>query len=219
MSRSVEPRIDAPNGAVLEAVELGCIRGDRVLFNQLSFRLGAGKILQFEGENGSGKTSLLRILCGISLPDSGQVLWGGEEISRARSDYLAQIAYVGHAHGVKGELSALENLRVSCAISGCAPRVDYEHALEQIGLCGFEQVPCRNLSAGQRRRVALARLLVTGARLWFLDEPFTALDKNGIAMVEGLMESHTASGGMVALTTHHHLNLDRLSVTYLRLGT
>jgi heme exporter protein A len=219
MSRPAGMVADMCESPCLEAVDLDCIRGDRVLFSQLSFRLEPGLILQLEGENGCGKTSLLRILCGISLPDSGEVHWCGQDIAHTRSEYLTNVAYIGHMHGVKGELSPLENLRATCAIGGSQPRLEFEEALERIGLLGFESLPCRTLSAGQKRRVALARLWVTGARLWFLDEPFTALDKGGIGKVEEVMGQHTGRGGMVALTTHHHLNMDRLNVSSMHLGT
>jgi heme exporter protein A len=191
----------------LESADLECIRSDRTLFKGLSFTLRNGEILQVEGPNGSGKTSLLRVLCGLTLPTRGDVRWCGEDIQKTRQAFLAQVVYVGHAHGVKEELTALENLRMASALGRPRPGTSLEEALVKLGLYGFEDVPARTLSAGQRRRVALARLLVCDAWLWVLDEPFTALDRTGIKAMEALLETHTARGGMVVLTTHQTINL------------
>lgn len=199
-----------PHG--LAARGLACVRDDRILFENLDFDLTPGQILQVEGHNGSGKTSLLRILCGLALPAEGTVYWNGQDILQDRLRYQAELAYLGHAHGVKAELTALENLRLSLALRNHPP-LDLAEVLARVGLRGFEDVPARALSAGQQRRVSLARLLLSQAQVWILDEPFTSLDKAGIAYVESLLAEHEARGGMAALTSHHpvrHPNLLRI---------
>lgn len=199
---------DSGSRASLVASKLECIRDDRLLFDDLAFRLEPGQALLLEGRNGSGKTSLLRILCGIRLPESGTVEWCGKDIQRLGPDYYEHTAYVGHRDGIKLELTPLENLAMARALGKASTDNDLQMALEQVDLYGFEDVPTRNLSAGQKRRLALARLLVTEAQLWILDEPFTSLDRHGIEIVEGLVEQHLSRGGMVAMTTHHRVNLD-----------
>jgi heme exporter protein A len=207
----------APVATVLEAVDLECIRSDRTLFSGLSFALESSQVLQVDGPNGSGKTSLLRMLCGLTLPSQGEVRWCGQDIQRVRSEFLSQVLYVGHAHGVKDELTALENLKMARALGRARQDASLEQALEYVGLYGFEDLPVRKLSAGQRRRVALARLLVCEARLWVLDEPFTALDKTGIKAMEALVEAHSAAEGMVIVTTHQPINLPCCSMTRIHL--
>lgn len=200
----------------LEARELECIRDDRVLFSGLSFSMRSGQLLQVEGRNGAGKTTLLRMLCGLRRADDGDLFWNDESIQSLGPDYLQHVAYVGHAPGVKRDLDPLENLKVACGLG--SPRdVDLEEALDKVGLYGFEDVPVRNLSAGQTRRVALARLLVTDAAFWILDEPFTAIDRDGISGIERLLEEHLERGGMVALTTHHRIDIAQSNVIHLNL--
>jgi heme exporter protein A len=188
----------------LAGVELSCIRDDRVLFKELNFTLHSGQVLFLEGENGSGKTTLLRILCGFREADAGQVLWRGEVIDDSR--YYADMAYVGHLDGIKKELTVLENLNISLAL-GRPGRFSIAEALERVQLAGYDDVPAQSLSAGQKRRLSLARLLITDNRLWILDEPFTSLDKAGIALIESLMREHCAEGGMIVLTSHHDIDL------------
>ncbi len=193
---------------VLLARELECLRGDIPLFAGLSFGVAPGQILQIEGANGSGKTSLLRILAGLSPPSEGEVLWRGESIARKRAAFFAEIAYLGHHLGLKAELSVGENLRLSFALNGTPPsRARVEQALDQVGLADREELPVRALSAGQRQRVALARLVSSAAALWILDEPFTALDVGGIALVQKLLEAHAERGGMAVLTSHQAIEL------------
>ena len=208
----------ATTTARLEARALECIRDDRVLFSQLDFSLQAGEALILEGRNGSGKTSLLRIMCGIRLPDSGSVNWGGTDIARLGPDYHQHMAYVGHRDGNKLDLTPLENLAMARAL-GMASDMSLEAALEKVDLSGFEDVPTRNLSAGQQRRLALARLLVTETVLWILDEPFTSLDVHGIEVIEGLLAQHTERGGMIAVTSHHAVNLDGDRVQRINLSS
>jgi len=202
----------------LDAEELAITRGDRALFEDLSFSLEPGHLLQVEGANGSGKTTLLRILSGLTRPAAGCVRWCGRPVERDLPAYFSDLSYVGHLPGVKEELTPLENLAFSHALGRARAAVTAEAALERVGLPEVcEEVPCRKLSAGQRRRVALARLLMTDARLWILDEPFTALDKGGRRMVEGLLAEHVAAGGMAVITTHHAMDLGESTVQHLYL--
>ena len=186
---------------MLEAAGLECVRQQRKLFSGLSLALGAGESLRVAGANGSGKTSLLRILCGLLPPDAGEVRWQGERIRSLREEYARQIVYLGHAPAVKDELTAEENLRIAARLSGMAvPAERIKAAL------GRFQVPgsyVKRLSQGQKRRAALARLCLSeSVPLWLLDEPFTALDVQGIGLLKELIETHTRRGGMVAFTTH-----------------
>ena len=189
----------------LEVVDVECIRGDRRLFSGFGLSLQAGQMQRIEGANGTGKTSLLRIICGLSLPESGEILWQGQPIGRQRTDYYRNLAYIGHTHGIKLELTPLENLRTHAALSISQPRVSFEEALQCVGLYPFRNYPCRTLSAGQHRRVAIARLVLSKARLWVLDEPVTSIDQEGVQNIESLFESHTANGGMIVLTSHQSL--------------
>lgn len=200
----------------LEAINLSCIRDDRELFAQLSFQLSNEQILLLEGKNGSGKTSLLRILCGFREPDSGELYWQGEPIKD--SLFYQQMAYVGHLDGIKKELTVIENLKVSMALS-TAGRYTINEALIKVHLTGYDDVLVQTLSAGQKRRLSLARLLITDNQLWILDEPFTSLDKQGIALIESLMAEHCANSGMIILTSHHELNLpNRVAVQRIHLS-
>lgn len=189
----------------LEAQELECVRDNVVLFSGLNFQIDAGSITQVLGANGSGKTSLLRILTGLMPAESGQVLWYGEPIEKQRWAYHAALSFLGHLPGIKSQLSPLENLAWLVPESTPAQR---QHALDEMGLAGLEYSPCYRLSAGQKRRVALARLYLKNTPLWILDEPFTALDKAGVAQIEALLLAHAKAGGMVLLTTHHELGIE-----------
>lgn len=200
--------------------QLACRRGDRRLFEQLSFAMGAGTVLQIEGRNGCGKTTLLRTLCGLTRPTEGSIAWAGRDIRTDFAAYAAELNYVGHHPGVKEELSPFENLDFAARLAGAAADgAAPEQALERIGLpLECEDIPCRKLSAGQRRRVALARLLLLPGRLWILDEPFTALDVAGRDLVESLLLEHTQRGGMAIVTSHHAVNLEGSVVQTLQLG-
>ncbi len=199
----------------LEGACLSCIRDDRVLFEQLAFELVSGQVLLLEGKNGSGKTSLLRILCGFREPDTGEINWCGEAVND--SQFYAQMAYVGHLDGVKKELTVLENLKMSLALSSVG-RYSIDEALAKVHLTGYDDVLVQALSAGQKRRLSLARLLITENVLWILDEPFTSLDKQGIALIETLMTEHCANGGMIVLTSHHDLGLHGVDVRRIHLS-
>ncbi|MFV3091456.1 cytochrome c biogenesis heme-transporting ATPase CcmA [Pseudomonas sp. GW6] len=191
---------------LLEAVALSCERDWRMLFEQLHFALQPGDMLQISGPNGSGKTSLLRLLAGLRQPTSGDILLQGQALAEQRSELARNLLWIGHAAGIKGLLSAEENLAWLCALHRPAGRDAIWQALEAVGLRGFEDVPCHTLSAGQQRRVALARLYLEDTPpLWVLDEPFTALDKSGVAQLEAHLAGHCERGGVVVLTTHHSL--------------
>jgi heme exporter protein A len=199
----------------LTAENLQCIRDDRILFEGLNFTLRTGEVLQIEGRNGSGKTSLLRILCGLTLPTEGTVLWKNQDIQTTRTEFCAELSYIGHVPGIKQELTPLENLAITQALGAQTTAIPRTEALSIVGLYGFEDVPTRNLSAGQQRRGALARLLIHHTPLWILDEPFTALDKTAIAMVEALLDAHARRGGMVVVTSHHHINCEYAKCLHL----
>lgn len=193
---------------MLTVIDLECIRGDNLLFSGLNFSLYECQLLQVEGANGSGKTSLLRILAGLSRASEGQVFWDGVDILKQRAVYFSQIAYLGHTLGVKTDLSPVENIKIALALDGLSYEEDAVlHALGQTGLAGKEDVPARSLSAGQKQRVALARLLVCPAKLWIMDEPFTALDVSGVGLVRDLLEGHLQNGGMSVLTSHQTLDV------------
>lgn len=194
------------NSPLLEAVALACERDWRMLFENLELRLSRGDMLQISGPNGSGKTSLLRLLAGLMQPTAGQVLLNGKPLEAQRSELARSLLWIGHAAGIKDLLTAEENLSWLCALHRPAQREAIWQALEAVGLRGFEDVPCHTLSAGQQRRVALARLYLESPPLWVLDEPFTALDKQGVAQLEEHLAGHCERGGMVVLTTHHSLS-------------
>lgn len=194
--------MDRLPAAELKVDRLACVRDDRRLFGDLSFTLQSGEALLLEGSNGSGKTSLLRILCGFREPDEGGLYWCGQPI--ADSEFLAQMAYVGHADGLKKELSVLENLRFAAALQQPSG-VSIEQALLTVRMAGYDDNRVQTLSAGQKRRISLARLLISRSVLWILDEPFTALDKNGVELIESLIAQHVQRGGMVILTSHQDL--------------
>ena len=170
---------------LLQTRNLSCLRNDRLLFEQLDIGLEAGQMLVVECPNGCGKTSLLRILTGLRLADGGEVLWRGEPIDRLAGYYFEQVNYVGHHDGVKHELSCLENLRLARAM-GVPSKQDLDDVLDKVNLYAYGETEVGSLSAGQKRRLALARLLATDALLWILDEPFTSLDKASMALFSGL---------------------------------
>ncbi|TBU74562.1 cytochrome c biogenesis heme-transporting ATPase CcmA [Phytopseudomonas daroniae] len=189
----------------LEAMALSCERDWRLLFENLDIHLDVGQMLQVSGPNGSGKTSLLRVLAGLRQPTSGQIRLKGQPLASRSGDLASDLLWIGHAAGIKSLLSAEENLAWLCALHRPANREQIWQALEAVGLRGFEDVPCHTLSAGQQRRVALARLYLDSPPLWILDEPFTALDKHAVSQLEDHLATHCSQGGLVILTTHHTL--------------
>jgi len=203
----------------LSVHDLACARGDRLLFKAMNFSVKAGELLLVQGGNGQGKTSLLRLLTGLSRPEAGEVRWRGEAIQKQRDAYHAEMMYLGHANGVKDDLNPVENLRFAEGLQGRAfDKARATALLERLGLGRCLDLPCRVLSFGQRRRVALAALLLAGARLWILDEPLTGLDVHAVALMEGLIRDHLAGGGLVVATTHQALNLEGLPVQRLLVG-
>jgi heme exporter protein A len=193
---------------VLEAASLDCERGGRILFRGLSLAMRPGEVLRIAGANGRGKTSLLRILCGLLSPAGGEVRWKGEPIRTLREEYSRQIVYLGHAPAVKDELTAAENLSIACRITGNArTAAEIAQALQRL------EVPAaaflKKLSQGQRRRAALARLALSHSiPLWLLDEPLAALDAQAARLVEGLISEHIGQGGMVVYTTHQEARIE-----------
>ncbi len=204
---------------MLEVVDLECVRGDRRLFSGVSFSLGPGELLHLHGHNGSGKTTLMRAVCGLIRQVAGEIRWNGEEARRLGDEFHRDLLYIGHKNGIKADLDGVENLRVTCRLAGIPVSRDQAwEALERMGLRGHEDLPCRVLSQGQKRRVTLAQLLVNPAPLWILDEPFTALDAAAVEFLQSVIQEHLDQGGMVILTTHQEVRLTRGEVKQLRLG-
>lgn len=193
---------------MLTATGLSCVRGERRLFAGLDLAVGPGEWLHVQGENGAGKTSLLRILASLSPPAAGEIRWQGEPIQTVGEDYHRDLLFLGHHGAVKEDLTPLENLTIAAQLDDTAlDEASALKALARFGLRGREDLPVRFLSAGQKRRVLLARLAVRQAPLWILDEPFTALDVKAVDMLSGLIEEHLATGGMAILTSHQSMPL------------
>ena len=204
---------------MLEVAKLECIRGDRRLFTDLSFSLEQGELLYLHGHNGSGKTTLMRAICGLFHPSDGEIRWSGESIRELKEDYTREVIYIGHKNGIKDDLTALENLQILSTLDGVHLSAEQAwDSLERIGLRGYEDLPTQVQSQGQKRRVALARLLAHKAKLWILDEPFTALDKDAVAMLQEVIRAHVDGGGMALLTTHQEVQLTDGQVKRLELG-
>jgi heme exporter protein A len=192
--------------ALISATNLTCIREERLLFDQLTIKISAGDIVQVEGPNGSGKTSLLRILAGLSQPYDGEVFYRDQLITQSREEFHQNLLYLGHLPGVKGEMTAQENLNFNLTLHGLQIKAnEIEETLAQVNLTGFEDSLASHLSAGQHRRISLARLYKSTADIWILDEPFTAIDKQGVNSLEQLFKAHIKQGGCVILTTHQDL--------------
>ncbi len=211
--------MDSSSAPTLSVHDLACERGERLLFQRLSFTLQPAGLLRVEGGNGQGKTSLLRLLAGLGRPHAGEVRWRGQAIERVRDTYHREMAYLGHANGIKEDLTPEENLRFSAGVQGRP--FDAERAaslLQRLGLARSRGLACRVLSFGQRRRVALCGLMLAQARLWVLDEPLTGLDVQAVALVEAVIGEHLAAQGLVVLTTHQPLNLPQGEVQALRIG-
>lgn len=199
---------------LLELCNLGCERDERLLFSGLGLQVFAGDVIQIGGPNGAGKTTLLRAIAGISTDFHGQILYAGQPLTEAAWEFAGDSLYLGHLPGIKKALTPTENLAWYKAQSGAL--VDINEALAAVGLSGYEDSPCYQLSAGQLRRVALARLHLSRARIWILDEPFTAIDKLGVSQLESLIARHSARGGTVILTSHQDLTLPQLRIVNLQ---
>lgn len=201
---------------MLDIVDLSCVRGDRTLFRSLSFSVRNGQLLHLQGANGSGKTSLLRTLCGVSTPAAGEIRWQGTAIRELGDSYGEVFCYVGHGNGIHGDLTAVENLHFSACLAGSAvARTELLDTLRRLGLGQAVHLPAKFLSQGQKRRLALARLFIQRRPLWILDEPFTALDVRTTAQLAQHLADHVAAGGMVVLTSHQEVPVatsDRLTV-------
>jgi heme exporter protein A len=185
---------------LLEARALAFHRQDEPVFGPLDFTLDVGELTLIEGDNGSGKTTLMRILTGLLRPEEGELFWRGEPLTWDRCS--GEVVFLGHQLGLKAELSARENLRFAIGLHGHREHSHIDEALARVGLAGYEDEPVRKLSAGQKKRVALARLLLIPAALWLLDEPYANLDRTGIELVNGLLESHVTHGGSALVTSH-----------------
>lgn len=197
----------ADDVAGLHLKSISCTRGYRDLFTNLEFELCPGQVIRVEGKNGSGKTSLLRIMAGLAQPLTGEVLWQGRKIHHAESDYFQNLLFLGHRAAIKFELTPIENLCMAKSLHGSKMENGIEEALYQVGLYGFEDIPCAQLSAGQKRRVALAQLFLTQAKCWILDEPYTSLDVNAVSLLEGLFAKHLNNGGMLVITSHQPITI------------
>jgi len=203
--------------ALLQAQAVVCERGGRALFKPISFDLHTGMAIHLEGDNGAGKTTLMRALSGLSPVAQGEVLWRGTVTAQARTAFHADLLYLGHALGLKDELTALENLQLSAAVSGQSlGREQGLQALATQGLKSRAHWPLRVLSQGQKRRVALARLQTAQAQLWLLDEPFVALDSDAVQVLHGLLRHHLEQGGALLFTSHQAVDLGT-SMQHLRL--
>lgn len=205
---------------MLEVSQLTAIRDERILFESLSFSIDSGELVQIEGRNGTGKTTLLRIITGLGDRDQGEIFWNGESIESNRDVFHEDLLFLGHSTGVKRDLTAYENLRFYLSVHSKAS-IDKEtiyQALTKVGLAGREDVPVAQLSAGQQRRVALARLWLSQHKLWILDEPLTAIDKQGVKVLEALFLNHAEQGGIVMLTTHQDMFTDNPKLRKIKLG-
>lgn len=193
---------------MLEVINLTCVRGTRRLFKDLNFSAQPGDLIELRGPNGSGKTSLLRILSGLAAPAAGEVKWNNQKIQSLGEEYSATVSYLGHQNAVKDELSAIENLRISSAVSGHPLRVaEAREILARVGLAQQQNLPARALSAGQRRRLAMTHLLTAKATFWILDEVLTSLDDAAVSLSREIIGEHLKNGGLAIVATHQDLNL------------
>lgn len=202
---------------LLEVKALSCVRDDRLLFSDLNLEVKPGEIWRIEGPNGSGKTTFIRMVCGLFTDYEGDISYRGENLRYSRHQFTRETLFIGHKTGVKPSLSAEENLAWLSGMRSIITAEQIQQALKVVGLRGFEDLPAYSLSAGQQRRIALARLYLESAKLWILDEPFTAIDYKGVAQLEQHLQQHANEGGAVILTTHHELAIDK-DVKSVRLG-
>lgn len=204
--------------ATIQVNNLACSRRDNILFEDVSFSVTDGELLQIDGINGSGKSTMLRIIAGLTEPNEGQVHWNDQPILECRYQYQQQMTYIGHTNGVKEALSVSENLDVIHALSGQQQQIDHDSLLKTIGLPGMHDVKLGKMSAGQKRRMGLSRLLINQSHVWLLDEPFTSLDVGGKSVIEGLIVQHCQQGGIVIFATHQEMDIEGHSVRHIHLG-
>jgi heme exporter protein A len=210
---AINSSFPAPSAAALEARAISCVRGERELFAGLHVQVFAGQCLHVRGENGVGKTSLLRLLTGLASPEAGEVLWNSHSIQKEASEYHSKLLFLGHRDALKEDLSAIENLRMYAAIDGVElSEQDAFSALWRFGLKGREDLPVNCLSAGQKKRVLMARMVTRRAQVWILDEPFNALDTHAVQELQGLIAEHLEGNGLVVLTSHQPLAIPGLRV-------
>jgi len=210
---AINSSISHSTAPILEARAITCVRGDRELFSRLDLQVSAGECLHIRGENGVGKTSLLRLLTGLASPESGEVLWNGVPIKKESSEYHSKLLFLGHRDALKEDLTALENLRMYAAIDGIdLSDVEAFSTLWRFGLKGREDLPVNCLSAGQKKRVLMARMLTRRAQVWILDEPFNALDTQAVLELQSLIGQHLEGNGLVVLTSHQPLAISNLRV-------
>lgn len=210
---AINSSISHSTAPILEARAITCVRGDRELFSRLDLQVSTGECLHIRGENGVGKTSLLRLLTGLASPESGEVLWSGVPIKKESSEYHSKLLFLGHRDALKEDLTALENLRMYAAIDGIdLSDVEAFSTLWRFGLKGREDLPVNCLSAGQKKRVLMARMLTRRAQVWILDEPFNALDTQAVLELQSLIGQHLEGNGLVVLTSHQPLAISNLRV-------
>jgi len=216
VSQSLGPTILSLNPSTLRANAITCARGERTLFTALDLQISTGEWLHIRGENGVGKTSLLRLLAGLAMPVAGEIFWNNQSIAEDPAQYHRHLLFLGHRDSLKEDLTALENLSIATALDGVnVSEADIFSALHRFGLRGREDLPVHRLSAGQKRRVLLARLLLRKATLWILDEPFNALDIGAVEMLSELIAEHISTGGMAVLTSHQEIPLPNARVLQL----
>jgi heme exporter protein A len=194
------------NGLQVEKVHIW--RGDRHVLKGISMQAAPGELVHVAGPNGTGKTTLLRVITGLLQPEQGRVTWCTKDIGRFRAEYLAQLVYLSHEPALKGDLTALENLKFSVGLKRRVSSDELGDCLRQTGVAHCAPLPARVLSAGQRRRVAMARVLAMRSSLWLLDEPFTNLDTQGTKLVSELLLAHVRDGGLAVVVAHHDLQID-----------
>jgi len=204
---------------MLKVEKLTCVRGTRRLFKDLSFSVEPGELVELRGPNGSGKTSLLRILCGLATPAAGQVLWNGQDTRKLGEEYRESVAYLAHQNAVKDELTAIENLRIASGVAGNPLNpTEARQILKRVGLSQQQDLPARVLSAGQRRRLGMTRLLTLRASLWILDEVLTSLDDVAIRLSGEFIAEHLQQGGLAVVATHQDLHLSVPRIRRLQLS-